>query len=78
MLWLILGWRGGKTKENEGREERQERCVFLITSPRDFRCGGEGEINNFVYRVCVALLFHFVASFVPSFFPPLLMNKRDD
>lgn len=55
-----------KTKEKGGSEERQERRVFLITSPRDFGCGGEGEINNFVYRVCVSLLFHFVASFVPS------------
>lgn len=73
---------GEKTKEKGGKE-RQERRDFLITSPRDFGCGGEGKINNFVYRVCVAMLFHFVASFVPSlissfFFSPLLMNKRDD
>lgn len=60
--------RGGGKKTKEKKEgEKGESCVFLITSPRDFRCGGEGEINNFVYRVCVALLFHFVASFVPSF-----------
>lgn len=73
---ISRAWRGGKKKRKEKKEEgERESSVFLIISPWGFSCGGEGEVNNFVYRVCVALLFHFVASFVSSFFFFLLRNR---
>lgn len=60
---------GAEEKKHKRKEkERREPCFPNHNAHWGFSCGGEGEVNNFVYHgFFFPLLFHFTASLFQAF-----------
>lgn len=81
-VWVISLWtpatsskrsesskKGQRKKKHKRKEkERREPCFPNHNAHWGFSCGGEGEVNNFVYHgFFFPLLFHFTASLFQAF-----------